>query len=258
MKETLYTIPLMDAFHAKDECPFCFIERDLEQNALDFVLGTSYMESDIREETDKAGFCRYHLHKMFAYGNALGNALMLKTHYMRLRRELSSEMNGYSYQKPSLKDKLLSGKTKASDASSLADPIAAWCAAKDSSCYVCRYYQNTYDRYLDTFFFLYKKDTQFADMIRDSKGFCLHHFGEIMEKARTSLSEAEHKSLRDILFPIMDENLARVEDDIEWFINKFDYRYKDADWKNSKDAVQRGMQKLRGGYPADPPYQKDK
>ena len=44
MKETLYTIPLNDAFHADDECPFCFIERNLEQNSLDFILGTAYME----------------------------------------------------------------------------------------------------------------------------------------------------------------------------------------------------------------------
>ena len=35
-------------------------------------------------------------------------------------------------------------------------------------------------------------------------------------------------------------------------VEKFDYRNKDADWKNSKDALQRGMQKLRSGYPADP------
>ena len=58
MKEQLYTIPLNDAFSANDECPFCFIERKLEQDVLDFTLGSSssYMESDIREQTDKAGF----------------------------------------------------------------------------------------------------------------------------------------------------------------------------------------------------------
>ena len=37
MKEKLYTIPLNDAVNASDECPFCFIERELEQNSLDFV-----------------------------------------------------------------------------------------------------------------------------------------------------------------------------------------------------------------------------
>ena len=30
MKETIYTIPLNDAFHAEDECPFCRLERDAE------------------------------------------------------------------------------------------------------------------------------------------------------------------------------------------------------------------------------------
>ena len=37
MKEKLYTIPLNDAVNANDECPFCFIERELEQNSLDFA-----------------------------------------------------------------------------------------------------------------------------------------------------------------------------------------------------------------------------
>ena len=45
MKETLYTIPLTDAFLANDECPFCYIERNVEQYLLDLVLGSgsSYM-----------------------------------------------------------------------------------------------------------------------------------------------------------------------------------------------------------------------
>lgn len=65
MKEQLYTIPLNDAMAANDECPFCFIEQKLEQDLLDFALGScaSYMESDVREQTDKAGFCRYHFLK---------------------------------------------------------------------------------------------------------------------------------------------------------------------------------------------------
>ena len=64
MKEKLYTIPLMDAFKAEDECPFCFVERQLEQHAMDFVLGAgaSYMEDDVRAETDKMGFCRLFLY----------------------------------------------------------------------------------------------------------------------------------------------------------------------------------------------------
>ena len=75
MKEKLYTIPLNDAMDAHDECPFCFIERNVEHDIMDYVLGScaSYMESDTRDETDKAGFCRMHYQKMFDYGNTLGS-----------------------------------------------------------------------------------------------------------------------------------------------------------------------------------------
>ena len=69
MKEKLYTIPMNDAVNAKDECPFCYVERDVEQDLLDLVLGSgsSYMEADMRENTDKEGFCRYHFKKLFEY-----------------------------------------------------------------------------------------------------------------------------------------------------------------------------------------------
>ena len=50
MKEKIYTIPLMDAFRADDECPFCFIERNLEQHAIDFVLGSEIGRASCRKE----------------------------------------------------------------------------------------------------------------------------------------------------------------------------------------------------------------
>ena len=52
MKEKLYTIELHDALLSGDECPFCYLERDLEQKAIEFGLGSSYMESDTRDQTD--------------------------------------------------------------------------------------------------------------------------------------------------------------------------------------------------------------
>ena len=47
MKEKLYTIPLNDAVNANDECPFCFIERELEQNSLDFASPCVSTPADI-------------------------------------------------------------------------------------------------------------------------------------------------------------------------------------------------------------------
>ena len=78
MKEKLYTIELHDALQAGDECPFCWLERKLEQSAIEFVLGSSYMESDTRDATDRQGFCRKHTKMMFDYGNTLGGDYLRK------------------------------------------------------------------------------------------------------------------------------------------------------------------------------------
>ena len=52
----------------------------------------------------------------------------------------------------------------------------------------------------------------------------------------------------------MKENYQRLQEEVTWFTDKFDYRNKDKDWGNSKDSIQRCMQKLGGGYPADEPF----
>lgn len=43
MRENIATIPLIDAFKADGECPFCHLEREAEQHAISFILGSAYM-----------------------------------------------------------------------------------------------------------------------------------------------------------------------------------------------------------------------
>lgn len=252
MKEQLYTIPLNDAVNANDECPFCFIERSVEQDLLDFVLGSgsSYMEADIRDMTDKAGFCRQHFQKMFDYGNALGNAWILKTHYKKVIGEMKSEFARFKPAKTTLKDKF----RKVTET----NPIADWVRSKESSCYVCDHFADTYARYMDTFFYLWKQDAEFRKKILDGKGFCLHHFGDLCQAADSRLSNQAREDFYSAVFPLMEQNMDRLYEDVAWMIEKFDHTNIAADWKNSKDAIQRGMQKLKGGYPADKPYKMNK
>ena len=88
MKEQIHTIPVNEAFDAGDECPFCFMERQLERSAIRYFAGpgASYMEPDVRLTTDKAGFCREHMKKLYDYGNTLGSALMLQTYFALTER----------------------------------------------------------------------------------------------------------------------------------------------------------------------------
>ena len=153
VKETIYTIPLNDAFHAEDECPFCRLERDAEQHALEFILGkqSSYMEDDIRMETDRIGFCRHHYKMMYDFGNRLGCGLMLSTHLKKLNEEMTRQIKSFTSGKSTLM-----GRLKKTDLNPDAPetPLGQWLYEKEHSCYVCDHFNATYQRYLDTFFYM--------------------------------------------------------------------------------------------------------
>ena len=234
MKEQIHTIPISDAIANAGECPFCYMERKTEEHMMDFVLGhgASYMEADIRDMTDREGFCRAHFKKMFDYGNSLGNAWILKTLYMRHLEEMDKEFKNF---KPdsSGKSSRLFGKNKAGGNS-----IVDWINKRESTCFICTSVENTFRAYMKTFFKMYKSDEEFRKQIADSKGFCIDHFKVLCEGADEMLSD----------------KVNRVYEDVAWFVDKYDYKNRDADWKNSKDAIQRGMQKLRGSDPSLPAY----
>lgn len=48
------------------------------------------------------------------------------------------------------------------------------------------------------------------------------------------------------MFQLMKTNMERLQEDVSWLVEKFDYRNKDADWKNSRDAIQRGHAEIKG------------
>ncbi|MCR5598884.1 MAG: DUF6062 family protein [Lachnospiraceae bacterium] len=252
MKEKLYTIPLNDAIDEGGECPLCNVERSLEMETLDFVLGScaSYMESDVRELTDNQGFCREHFKKMFEYGNTLGNGWILKTHYMKMRKDFARTANGFKPNKLSFADKLKGKKSS--------NAIVSYARAREENCYICNHIKEIYARYIDTFFILYAQDEAFREKVKKGKGFCLTHYADLCEAADEKLSGDNLQKFYDETIPLMTENFDRMQEDVNWLIEKFDYRNNDADWKNSKDAVQRGMQKLKGGFPADPAYKMKK
>lgn len=155
-------------------------------------------------------------------------------------------------EKPSLLGRL---KKSAPDPEAKTNNVSTWIRMQNKSCYICEQIETTYERYLATFFELFKRnEDEFMDLLKNGKGFCLPHFGDLLSGAERYLNEKDQARLREILFPQMIQNLERITGDVEWFQKKFDYQFKDADWKDAKDAVQRAMQKAGSGYPADPPY----
>ena len=249
MKETIYTIPLNEAFETTDECPFCHLERMTEQRTIKYVLGpgASYMEPDVRLATDREGFCGAHFKKMYDYGNSLGNALIMQTYFVSMFEEMVAEMD--RFQKPGKRGIFAKKPTEESS-------LVTWMRTKQSTCYICNKLDYNMDQYYATFYQLIK-DQEFRSKVENSKGFCMRHFLALMEKAPTELPNSQIDWFYDTVFTLMRANLARVKGDLDWFVDKFDYRNSAADWKNSRDAVSRTMQKIQGIYPADPPYKSE-
>lgn len=249
MKENIATIPLLDALRAGDECPFCFLEREAEQHAISFILGSAYMEDDIREKTDSLGFCRHHFKMMYDYGNRLGNALILSTHLRKLNKELGEELKNFTPGKSGFLKRMKHTEAGTAEAKT---PLGAWIRKKEQTCYVCDHFNQIYNRYLDTFFDLYRKNEEFRTLFENGKGFCLPHFGDLIEAGEDKLTDEQKKDFYPKVFALMQDNIDRVQKEVSWFVEKNDYRNKDKDWGNSADSIQRGMQKCASGYPADP------
>ena len=249
MKVQIDTIPVMEAYESQDECPFCHLQRITEQKAIRYTLGpgASYMEPEVRGATDSLGFCPTHFKKMYDYGNSLGNALIMQTYLIGLRKQLDQQLNDFELPEK----KPLFGKREHKEL-----PLVQWLHEKNESCFLCNKVNYNMRRYYATFFHLIK-DQEFRTKVENSKGMCLCHMEKLLESADEHLQNGQREWFYATLSNLQRKNFARVQEDLDWFIEKFDYRNASADWKNSKDAVSRTMQKLAGIYPADPPYKQN-
>lgn len=239
MKEQLYTIPVNDAFAVDCECSVCSMYDSLEKDAIEFTMGPSYMEDDIRMETNKIGFCTHHVKQLYKHQNRLGLALILHTHMQRTNRDLEDLL---SSDKP-VKKGLFAKKTEN------ASPVTEYIENLNHSCYICNRIDRIFARYLATIYHCYEHDEEFRRKFAASKGFCTKHFGMLYEGAPSSLSGKRLPEFIKTLNEVYLTNMKRVTDDLEWFTDKFDYRNEDKPWKNSKDALPRSMNKTNSVLP---------
>lgn len=235
MKEKIYTIPIQDAFQQESECPVCAMYRKLEENAIHYTIGpgASYMEKDIRAQTDDQGFCQKHFRDLYAYPNKMGLALMVKTHMDKTIKELEKATKAPL----PIPNSMFRKKAKPSS------PVIDYIEEQEKKCFVCGYINQTFESYMMTIFYLYEREEEFREQFAKCKGFCTSHYKKLFCLAPKYLNkkylEAFFKELNEIYL----ENFKRVRDDVEWFICKNDYRYKEEPWKNAKDALPRALTK---------------
>lgn len=231
MKEKLYTIPINDAFHTDCECPLCAMYNQLEEDALRNTMA-GYMVDDQRMESNKVGFCEKHIQMLLGRQDRLGVALMLDTHMETVIRTLEN-------QKQEAGKRSFFGKSKEQE-----NAVTAYTETLSNSCFVCNKIQEIFQQYLKTVCYLYKKEPDFRNTLLSVKGFCTKHYGMLYQTGIDQLSGQVQEQFLEDLKHVYLENMKRVKEDLEWYIQKYDYRFKDEPWKNSKDAVERTIVKL--------------
>lgn len=225
----IHTIPVLDALREPKNCAFCVMVENLERTSVQFIMSPAYMEDDVRRETNRLGFCKRHLTAMYETQNRLGLALMLHTHLLYINKKVDDLTKGdFVFAWP--------GKNKNTPLNRLQNYLHT----TDESCYVCDRVNNTFERYVDTFFHLWGKGGDEGKLISSQKGYCLPHFSVLVEKAAAFGKGKQQKFTEDFL-PVQQKFMWELAEDLEWFTLKFDHRNADLPWNNAKDALIRAV-----------------
>ena len=230
--ERIYTIPVNEAFDASAAdpscgCPICALYRKLEEDELDLILGGSMMEPDVRIRTNELGFCGTHFDRLFTRKNRLGLALILESHLNELRERLNARgLTG-----------LFTG--RAATVRDVAGKVS-------DSCYICNRIEHNLTGMITTVTVLFEEDGGFRKKVANQPWFCLPHLTRLLDAGRANLSKKLFAEFASAVMAPVDAYLEALSGDVSWFCKKFDYRYGEEPWYNSKDSVERAIAFLSG------------
>lgn len=247
MKYHIDTMPVWDAVRKDCECFLCALETQTEQQEAERFLGASVMEPDVRIRVNRLGFCRVHHRMLFGMGNRLGHALMLESHTAESIRSVNAILADLKKAADAASGSVLSRHGRAGQAArkgyeegvrKLEDLVG--------SCVLCDAVADYMDRCARTVLMLWEEDSDFRRRFAQTKGLCLAHLTQLLRLAPDVLSPRLLPDFFGAVRGLEEPNLARIQEDISWFIKKFDYRYEAEPWKNCQNAVQRTCNRLRG------------
>ncbi|MCL2058782.1 MAG: DUF6062 family protein [Oscillospiraceae bacterium] len=242
MKETIYTIPINEAFDRRDGCPLCKLLADLEQSSLEYTMGASMMEPDVRIKTNEQGFCRRHMQAMLAEKNKLSFALMIESHLPELDKAVFSPAIAASAFKPERKLPFFPALVRRKYQRAREAARGA-----EQGCFICGRVGLFMGRYLDNMLHMWRTEPDFRVKFGSQPFFCVPHYADILARAEHSLPPGPRQELYRSLGGICQSYLAGLNSDISEFCKSFDYRQVGRGLSDgAKTAVERAKAFLTG------------
>ena len=234
MAEQIYTIPINEAFAQKDGCPLCRLKKKLESDSLEYIMGAAMMEPDVRQVTNRTGFCRVHYDDMLAMKNRLSVALTMESRLTQIASLLGEEATDAKGRRSRIKK--YAG----------ADPSEE-IASTAHTCFVCSRVAGFEEKYIDNTIHLWKKDPEFRTLFEQQPCFCLDHYAALTQMAKKSLSEDLFLTFHSSITAVLRRYLAQLREDVTGFTRCFDYRSGNTPMTEAqKTAVERGAAFLSG------------
>lgn len=230
MREDITSIPISEVFEPKDGCPICRMRNLLEKRMAEYITGAAMMEPDVRIETNKLGFCIDHYRLILKQRNRLGVALILESHLEEMEKTIFKGL-------PVL------GKSAAAQGKTAAE--------RTQTCFICNQVDWAMERMLATVCRLWEQERDFRQLFDEQEALCLPHFALLAQTAERCIAKKNRGDFVKAASALSQKYCTELRSDVSHFCKMFDYRNggEDADWGNSKDAVERAIWFLSSRQP---------
>ncbi|ERI89998.1 hypothetical protein HMPREF1982_04265 [Clostridiales bacterium oral taxon 876 str. F0540] len=237
MSQKIYEIPIWEAYEDDNcECTLCSIEKKCDDNFIEALFAEMVMDVRLNPHlVENYDFCHEHFEKLYRYPDKCGLAVLTNRILYSKKEGMSLKVAPRKSNNKNLIKKLFS-KNKET-------------ANNKKQCLLCTKLDESMNNYIKVLITLWVKEETFKEKYKNSRGFCLKHYNEILKLSSDIINKKnKQEEFVDITSKLQEENLNRIQQELEWFISKFDYRYAEEPWYTSKDALKRTIQKLIGNY----------
>ena len=103
---------------------------------------------------------------------------------------------------------------------------------------------SNFSKMVENAVYLYDTEQEFRDKVKDTPYFCLPHYKGYVLSAREHMNKKKVPDFQKALADTVNRYFDELRADVSHFCKKFDYRYENEPWGNSKDSVERAVKFL--------------
>ena len=102
------------------------------------------------------------------------------------------------------------------------------------------------NQYYHSLVYIYKTDSAFQEKMANCNYLCLPHAAQVSIHAGKQLNVPMRKKFLNALTKILENEFTQLKNDLQWYVDKHDYRNQKADWGTSKEAALKTIALLLG------------